>query len=90
MPEVSEVALTAEILNKNLKGAIILDVTFESGRYTKTKPINTNPFLDEIKQSTFKVSKVDSIGKFIWFDLVDEQDNTKHWYVWNTLGLTGM
>jgi formamidopyrimidine-DNA glycosylase len=90
MPEVSEVALTAEILNKKLKGTIITNITFESGRYTKTKPLNANLFMNEITQSAFKVSKVNSIGKFIWFDLVDDNDEKKHWYIWNTLGLTGM
>lgn len=37
MPEVCEVALTAEILNKKLKGKIFTKFDFVSGRYGPDK-----------------------------------------------------
>jgi formamidopyrimidine-DNA glycosylase len=86
MPEVCEVALTAEILNKKLKGEIFTEFKFTSGRYgdNREKP---DGYAEFVKALPLKVKKIDSRGKFMWFDLVNS-DN--HWYVWTTFGLTGM
>jgi formamidopyrimidine-DNA glycosylase len=86
MPEVCEVALTAEILNAKMKGKTITGLEFFAGRYgpERSKPKGYDEFIELLPM---KVCKIDSKGKFLWFDLV----NTKkeHWYVWNTFGMTG-
>lgn len=86
MPEVCEVALTAEILSKHLKGKEIINIEFVSGRYgpNRTKPVN---FLSFKKKLPMKITRVDSKGKFLWFEL---ENDTDQWTIWNTLGLTGM
>jgi len=85
MPEVCEVALTAEILHRKLHGKTIKKFEFIGGRYgpNREKPIGYHNF---IKELPMKIKKIDSRGKFLWFDLVYED---QHWYVWNTFGLTG-
>lgn len=87
MPEVCEVALTAEILHNRLKGKNMLSFNFIDGRYGvgRTKPVGYQLFK---KSLPIKIKKVDSRGKFMWFDLVDSDD--MHWYIWNTYGLTGL
>ena len=85
MPEVSEVALTVEILSKHLKGKILISFDFVEGRFLRSPPKNFKKFN---KALPLRVKKIDSKGKFIWFDLADEND--QHWYIFNTLGLTGM
>uniref|UniRef100_A0A6C0LR81 Formamidopyrimidine-DNA glycosylase catalytic domain-containing protein n=1 Tax=viral metagenome TaxID=1070528 RepID=A0A6C0LR81_9ZZZZ len=85
MPEVCEVALTSEILLKYLKNKILISFEFESGRYLKNKPEDYHSF---VKQLPLKIMNIDTVGKFMWFDLMDKDAN--HWYIWNTFGLTGM
>jgi formamidopyrimidine-DNA glycosylase len=84
MPEVSEVALTTDILNKYLKGKKLIAIKIDSGRYAKKPPEGLSDFK---KKLPLKLVKVDSIGKFIWFEF---KTGKSSWYIWNTLGLTGM
>lgn len=86
MPEVAEVALTAEILTKYLRGKRLITFDFVQGRYSKKNPVG---FEDFDKALPLTVKKVDSKGKFLWFELYDPKTNDK-WYIWNTFGLTGM
>lgn len=79
MPEVAEVALTAEYLNKHIKNKKIVKIKFVSGRYNKKYP---NGYLDFNKDLPMTINKVESKGKFIWFTL-------ENWYIWNTLGMSG-
>lgn len=85
MPEVPETALTAEILTKYLKGKMLKSIEFASGRYQRQRPNGWKQFA---KHSPMKVIKIDSKGKFIYFDLIDSKQ--EHWYIFNTLGLTGL
>ena len=85
MPEIAEIALTAEILNKYFKNKSLTAFDFISGRYTKSNPVGYQDFLQALP---LKVKTVDSRGKFLWFDLIDSEKN--HWYIWNTFGLAGM
>ncbi len=87
MPEVCEVALTAEILLKYLKNKILISLDFVSGRFARNAPVG---FEDFNKALPLEVVDINSKGKFLWFDLVDPHDKKLHWYIWNTLGLTGM
>ena len=85
MPEIAEIALTAEILQKYLKNKKLISLDFISGRYHKKSPEEYNNFINALP---LKIKKIDSRGKFLWFDLIDSKKS--HWYIWNTLGLTGM
>jgi DNA-formamidopyrimidine glycosylase len=85
MPEVSEVALTSDILEKYLLGQTITSTQILSGRYSKKLPEGYTEFQ---KNLPMKVTKIDTKGKFLWFEL-KTNDNEK-WFIWNTFGLTGM
>lgn len=84
MPEVSEVALTVDILNKYIQNKNLLSVKINSGRYTRRSPEGFDEFTTDLP---LKLVTVDSVGKFIWFEF---QNGDDRWYMWNTLGLTGM
>ena len=84
MPEVAEVALTAQILSKYLVGSRLKNIRFVEGRYTRKDPDGYDDFMDDLPM---KVVAVDSIGKFMWFELKSKK---RTWYIWNTFGLTGM
>ena len=87
MPEIAEIALTAEILEKYLKNKTLLSFDFTSGRYSKNDPVGYSDFIDALP---LKVKTIDSRGKFLWFEFVNPKDKNDIWYVWNTFGLTGM
>jgi len=86
MPEGPEVALTAEILQKKLKNKTLVSFDFVSGRYGpgRTGPTGFDEFNEKLPM---KLTKVDSKGKFMWFEL--NKDGSKS-FIWNTFGLTGM
>jgi len=83
MPEVVEVCLTALWLNKKLKGKWITDMNILSGRY-KRNTLQGKATLT--KNKPFKIIKVDSHGKFLWFEL---ESNKIKYYILNRFGLTG-
>lgn len=87
MPEVCEIALTAEILMKYLKHKLVTAFDFVNGRFFKKSPPGYDEFIEALP---LKIVNIDSRGKFLWFDLVDPHDTETHWYIWNTFGLTGM
>src|SRR5580704_2221736 len=87
MPEVAEIALTAEILSKQFHGETLISFDFVSGRFLKNSPPG---FDDFIKVLPLKLKRIDSKGKFMWFVLGDPEDSQNKWYIWNTFGLTGM
>lgn len=87
MPEIAEIALTAEILEKYLKGKILKKIEFVTGRYTKKKPVGFDEFCGALP---LKIMKVRSKGKFMWFEMQEVENQENIWYVWNTFGLTGM
>ena len=85
MPEVAEITLTAQILLKYLKNKKLKQIKIRSGRYLNKEPVGFKEFIDQLPLTLVNVN---SKGKFLYFDLVN--DNNEHWYIWNTLGLTGM
>lgn len=87
MPEIAEVALTAEILEKHLKGKILVSFDFISGRYQKNVPKGYKKFINALP---LKIKNIDSRGKFLWFELHHPENNDNVWFIWNTFGLTGM
>lgn len=85
MPEVVEITLTALFLNDQLAGKKITSLEVLGGRYSR-HPL---PGLSVLKAALpLKVVKVDSKGKFMWFELQD--DKNKSYYLLNTFGLEGM
>jgi formamidopyrimidine-DNA glycosylase len=84
MPEVIEVCLTALWLDKKMSGKILEDIKVLGGRYKA----HTMPGLADFeKHKPFKIQKVDSKGKFLWFELKNDKD--EHYFVLNRFGLEG-
>ncbi len=83
MPEVAEVAITADYLNHILVGDTITDFKIVNGRYTKKIPEGYDEF---IKDLPLKIERISSTGKFFWM-IVSNKDKT--WYIWNTFGMSG-
>ena len=84
MPEGPEVIITTQYLNKKLKNKKIVDIIILSGRYTHQKLQGINL----LKNKNLSVKQINSKGKFIWFEMTDEKDNSI--YLMNTLGMTGL
>jgi len=84
MPEGPEVKITTDFLN-NFVGKSFHSFAILSGRYTKTDGIPNT----EVAGLPAKISSVNCKGKFIYFTLTDEILNKKY-YLFNTLGMTGM
>lgn len=85
MPEVCEVRLTALYLNAKLKGRELTRIKVVDGRYMH-KPIPG--YDDHMKNNKFRIIKVNSKGKFIWFQLQNLETNERVWLM-NGLGLEG-
>jgi formamidopyrimidine-DNA glycosylase len=83
MPEGPEILLTAQYLNKCLLNKEISNIEVLSGRYVKNKLVGLNKLVYPLK-----VLNVSSKGKFLWFNLVD--NNSEPVYLMNIFGLTGM
>lgn len=81
MPEGPEVVLLTQYINMNFAKKKITSMKIISGRYKhqKIKGFNIN--------FPVRLNHVDSKGKFIWFDMTDNDGNKL--YLMNTLGLTG-
>jgi len=82
MPEICEVCLTSQFLSKHVKGKYVKNVSILGGRYKTHKSFLTPEF---IKNLPMKITKVDSKGKFMWFEL----KNKNKYYILNRFGLTG-
>lgn len=84
MPELCEVIFLSMYLFKKLKKKKLKNIEVLKGRYTHQKMNG----LDEIKEVLpLRVIRINSKGKFLWFELKDKNNN--NWYLLNTLGLTG-
>lgn len=85
MPEVSEVALTAEIINKKYKNLKLKKIKIMNGRYSRKNPDGFEVFVDSLP---LRLKKVNSKGKFMWFEFIDKNNN--EYFIFNTFGLDGM
>lgn len=84
MPEVCEVILTSQYLTTKLKNRYITGIHIVAGKYKRF------PLLDKeliAKHKPLKIIKINSKGKFMWFELEDQ--NQKDIYILNNFGLTG-
>lgn len=84
MPEVVEVCLTALWLNEKLAGKSITKLTVLGGRYSR-HTLSGLGYINSHKP--FVVNKVDSKGKFLWFETLGA--NNKFYYILNRFGLEG-
>lgn len=80
MPEIVEVALTAMYLNNELTGQKIKKINIQNGRYSRNK---MKGLANIQKNLPLKIKKIESKGKFMWFEL------EKGFYILNTYGLNG-
>lgn len=84
MPEVVEVCLTALYLNQELRNKKIVNIKILGGRYSR-HPLKGLP--DFKNNLPLTINKIDSKGKFMWFELSNSKNN---YYILNTFGLEGM
>jgi len=81
MPELIEVKLIVDVINKRFKNTILKDVVINSGRYIRhQKPEGYDEF---VKSLPAKILSFHTKGKFIYIKLNHERS------IWITLGLTG-
>jgi DNA-formamidopyrimidine glycosylase len=86
MPEGPEVVISTQYLKSKLLNKHVSFVKVLSGRYTRQKLEGLSLFK---KGHTYKITEIDSKGKFIWFVLTDTSNKNDKIYVTNTLGMTG-
>lgn len=84
MPEICEVVLTAQYLTTKLIGRYITGINIIAGKYTH-QTLKGENLINEDKP--LKVIKIDSKGKFMWFEL--KNSNNKDVFILNNFGLTG-
>lgn len=85
MPEIVEVCLTAELLNKNIKNKTIVKINILDGRYSRKEP---EGFKSHVNKLPLQILKVSSHGKFMWIKTYNPNKNKKT-YIFNTFGLSG-
>lgn len=81
MPEICEVCLTSQYLQKMI-GDHITKITILHGRYTKTKIKGI-----ELLRFPLSVTNIETKGKFMWITMKTPKKHTI--YLMNTFGLTG-
>lgn len=86
MPELCEIAITAQYLTSKLRNKFIVGIEIMSGRYQR----HELPGKSLIENNILKINKVDSKGKFMWFELEKTDNANNKVYILNNFGLTGM
>lgn len=84
MPEVVEVCLTSLWLNSKLHGTKLKQINVIGGRYSR-HPLKGHNYIE--KYSPFTIDRIDSKGKFLWFELTG--NNGDKYYILNRFGLEG-
>lgn len=85
MPESAEVTLTHLYLDTKLKDKWITNIIVIGGRYKRHSGIKGFDIFS--KNFPLEILKLNSWGKFMWFEL--EDINHKKYYILNTFGLSG-
>jgi DNA-formamidopyrimidine glycosylase len=83
MPEGPEIVITTQYLTTKIKKKKIKSIEVVSGRYTH----ETLKGLKLTKNTPLTIKSIDSKGKFMWMEFVDNDGKTI--YMLNTFGLTG-
>lgn len=86
MPEVVEVCFTSIYLDHKLMNKSIEKIVVLSGRYSGSDPKRQMEGLNLTIGKKFNIKKVNSKGKFMWFELESGDNN---YYILNTFGLEG-
>ena len=89
MPEAVEVRKFADIISTNVLGHNITSINILKGRYHTHNHTHKKPFEgyeELVKALPLKIESINTKGKFTYMKLVS---NTKIFYLFNTLGLTG-
>lgn len=84
MPEICEVIFTSQLLMTKLRNRYITNIKVLSGKYTHMKLKGLHLIK---KYKPLKIIKIDSKGKFLWFEL--ENDEGVILYMMSTFGMTG-
>lgn len=84
MPEVVEVCLTSLFLNHKLKNKQITKIDILGGRYSRHSLKGLTYFKPKLPVT---INKVRSKGKFMWFEMMDQNNND--FYILNRFGLSG-
>lgn len=80
MPEGPEVKRTVEYLNDKLKGKVITDWSFYSGKYIENEPLGYEDFYESLP---LRLEKINCKGKFIYFILENNH------YIMHSLMMSG-
>lgn len=83
MPELCEITLSAQYLLTKLKNKFITDIDIIGGKYKKN-PLNNIHLLKNTKN---KIINIESKGKFMWFELLNSDNEIIYIMCW--FGLTG-
>ena len=86
MPEAVEVRKFSDIVRANVLGHKITHINILKGRYTK-KPFEG--YNELVKALPLTIDAIDTKGKFTYMTLSKDNTNTKKFYLFNTLGLSG-
>jgi formamidopyrimidine-DNA glycosylase len=87
MPEGPEVRTIVDGLEKELHGAILKNIIFESsGKYRDKVPERFRQFEEQLP---VKIENVKCKGKFIYFEFYSSKELI-HFYMGNSLGMTGV
>ena len=80
MPELPEVKVMATIANKYFSNTMIENIDILYSKYKRKAPDNYKEFMERLP---IKIKKINSKGKFIWFELENE------WSIWIIPSMTG-
>lgn len=86
MPEVPEVKLTVDFLNRSCQGKYLIKWNFTDGKYTEDYP---EGYINFYANLPLYVSSVKNKGKFIYFNLESENKQNLNFYVLHSLRMTG-
>jgi formamidopyrimidine-DNA glycosylase len=85
MPEICEVCIMSQFLSHTVLNKNIINIEILGGRYLKKDFDGFNEFKQCLP---LKITKIDSKGKLMWFELLDNNNNV--FYLINTFGLSGI
>jgi len=80
MPEISEVRISRDILNRAFKNQTLSEINILTGKYTKKPPTNYSKIVSSLPS---KIKKIDAHGKFVYIILENG------WTIGISFGMSG-